>query len=355
MQKVWKKRGAVLINWLLKGTIAALLLFTIYEQAFGEEGGLGAARRAVEALPGMENWPWLAVAFLLLPVNWSLETQKWRYLLFPFYRLSFGRAFSGIMAGVSLSLFTPNRVGEYGGRLLAVPSRYNGHAVVSALVGNLAQLLVLIGAGLVGALYVGGLYFREMRLLFDSFWWLAMALLILIYLLFFNIRWLGAAAGALPLPRKALRLVLMLNRYRPRRLGVALGLAAMRYGVYCFQYFCLLAFFGAAPPIGAALAGIATIFLIQASIPLPPALGLLARGEAALLALGPHGGQEVAILAATFALFIINLCLPALVGMAAIFKINVLKSLGYEIEVAQDERDRHYVDAPYGVHRPGKD
>lgn len=344
-----------MINWLLKGTIAALLLFTIYKQAFGEKEGVEIARQAVKALPGLKNWPWLAVAFLLLPVNWSLETQKWRYLLSPFLKLSFRRAFSGIMAGVSLALFTPNRVGEYGGRLLAVPARYNWHAVMAALVGNLAQLLVLIGAGLIGALYVAGLYFREMKLLFDSFWWLAVALLILIYLLFFNIRWFGTAARALPLPGKALRLVRILNRYRPYHLGIALGLAAMRYGVYCFQYFCLLAFFGAGAPVGAALAGIATIFLIQTSIPLPPALGLLARGEAALLALGPHSGQDVAILAATFALFIINLCLPALVGMAAIFKINVLKSLGYEIEVAQDERDRHYADAPYGVRRPGTD
>ena len=37
MQKWDKKTAFNLINWLLKGTIAAVLMFTIYKQAFAEE------------------------------------------------------------------------------------------------------------------------------------------------------------------------------------------------------------------------------------------------------------------------------------------------------------------------------
>ena len=353
MREQQKKRAFLLINWLLKGTIAALLVFTLYKQAF-EGKNLALAIQAAQAMPWKESWPWLGVTFLLLPINWMLETQKWRSLLSPFWPISFRQAFIGVVAGVSFSLFTPNRIGEYGGRMLAVPPRYNWHAVMAALVGNLAQLLVLIGCGLIGALHVAGFYFEDAQLLFSGFWWLAVGLLCGMYVLFFNIGWVSVVARVLPLPRKVLRLLVMLRYYRSRHLSIALGLAGARYATYSFQYFCLLGFFGIEAPVGAALAGIATIFLIQASIPLPPALGLLARGEAALLALGPHGGEEVAILAATFSLFIINLCLPALLGMAAIFKINVLKSLGYEIEVVQNEPDRHHADPSYGFRRSRK-
>ena len=353
MQEHQKKKAYSVINWVLKGTIAAFLVFTLYGQAFKSEG-LEAVRRAFGAMPWAERLPWLAGAFLLLPANWMLETQKWRCLLAPFLKVPFRRAFAGVMAGVSLALFTPNRIGEYGGRLLAVPSRYNGHAVMAALVGNLAQLLALIGFGLPGALYVAALYYPEAQLLFNGFWWLATVLLILSYVFFFNVQWLSAAARLVPLPRKALRLLALLKHYSPQRLGYALGMAVARYAVYSLQFFCLLVFFGFEAPAWAALAGIATIFLIQTSIPLPPALGLLARSEAALLALGPQGGEEIAILAASFALFIINLCLPALLGMAAILKINVLKSLGYEIEVVQNEPDRHHADPSYGFRRSRK-
>ncbi|MCB9286652.1 MAG: flippase-like domain-containing protein [Lewinellaceae bacterium] len=325
-------------------------MFTLYRQVF-EDGGFFLALKALRGPLWKVNWPWLLAVFLLLPVNWALETEKWRRLLLPFWKMPFLRAFTGVMAGVALSLFTPNRIGDYGGRVLAVPAQYNWHAIMAAVVGSVAQLLVLIGFGVVGALYVAGLYYGKAMLLFDGFWWLAVAFMGILYLLFFNIGWLSTMSRNLPLPRKALRVILLLKRYQPSSLAAALGLAAARYATYCLQYFCLLAFFGVTIPVGAALAGIATIFLIQTSIPLPPALGLLARGEAALLSLGVNNSQDVAILAATFTLFIINLCLPSLLGMAVIFRINVLKSLGYEIEVVQNEPDRHYTDTSDGFFR----
>lgn len=354
MQKRQKNWASITINGLVKGTIAAFLLFSMYHQVFEREGLVYIAE-AGRALSWRENWPWLAMSFVLLPVNWLLETEKWRRLLRPFWEIPFGQAFRAVMAGVSLSLFTPGGVGEYGGRVLAAPARYNWQAVMATAVGGLAQLLVLIGAGSMGALYLAGLYYIEHRLLFDGLWWLAVAGLGLLYFLYFNISWLGALARMLPLPRKVLRLLLMLRRYRRLRLGVALGLAAARYATYSFQYYCLLAFFGVALPPVAALAGIAAIFLIQASLPLPPVLGLLARGEAALLSFGAYSANSVGILAATFGLFIINLCLPALLGMAVIVRINILKSLGYDIEVAQNEPDRHYADTSYGFRCPRKD
>lgn len=350
-QKNWRHLA---INWLFKGAIGAFLLFAIYKQAFEKEG-LALIGEAGRTLPWMDGAPWLAMALLLLPANWSLETQKLRCLLWPFWKAPFAAAFRAVMAGVSLSLFTPNRLGEYGGRMLAVPPPYSWHALMATAVGSLAQLLVLIGAGLAGALYVARLYYGEWQLLFHGLWWLAIALLGFAYVLFFNISWLAALARLLPLPRKVLRLVLLLRRYRRRRLALALGLAAARYATYSFQYFCLLVFFGVETPPGAALAGIATIFLIQTSIPLPPALGLLARGEAALLALGPHSTNEIGILAATFALFIINLCLPALLGMVFIVKTNILKSLGYDVKVVQNEPDRHNADTAHGFRFPRKD
>ena len=71
-------------------------------------------------------------------------------------------------------------------------------------------------------------------------------------------------------------------------------------------------------------------FFVQASIPLPPVMGLLARGEIALFIWGFFSEDQVAILAATFTLFVINIAIPALFGMAFIVQANILKSLGYE-------------------------
>src|SRR5665213_1466252 len=43
---------------------------------------------------------WLFSATIIMSIiNWSLETQKWRFLLKRFTRISFGRAFSAILSG----------------------------------------------------------------------------------------------------------------------------------------------------------------------------------------------------------------------------------------------------------------
>ena len=104
----------------------------------------------------------------------------------------------------------------------------------------------------------------------------------------------------------------------------------IRDRTYSVQFFFLLKFFGIDAPFLEALAGIATVFLVQTSVPLPPVMGLLTRGQVALFVWGFFGGNEISVLASTYSLFVINLVLPSLFGAVFILKTNVLKSLGYE-------------------------
>ena len=90
-----------------------------------------------------------------MPVNWGLETEKWRRLLRPELVLSFRRARAGIFTGISVSLFTPNRIGEYGGRLLLIPAAKSWLGLAATLIGNMAQWVVLLLGGLWGAVVVG--------------------------------------------------------------------------------------------------------------------------------------------------------------------------------------------------------
>ena len=99
-----------------------------------------------------------------------------------------------------------------------------------------------------------------------------------------------------------------------------LGYAALRYVLYSIQYYTMLRFYGIQLPLDAALAGVGTIYLLQTAIPLPPVLGLLARGEIALLVWGIWGGNSLSILAASYTLFVLNLVFPALLGLIFIVK-----------------------------------
>ncbi len=342
------------LNVCIKAVVIVLLLYVLYKEVYGN-ADTGAFWQVLQQRWNAGYGFWLLPVLLLMPVNWGLEALKWQALLRPLWRIGFWAALRGVVSGVVFALFTPNRVGDYGGRVLAVPAQHNWKAVLATAAGNWAQLLALLSGGLLGAVYYlqqqGGLP----ELLLSGFWWLAFGVLALLLLLFFNLSWLANLLKLLPVPQSWVQPILQIRQLHPRLLLGALLLSIARYATYCLQYYLMLRFFGIFPPLWAAMSGIATIFLVQVSVPLPPLAALLARGEAALIIWGPYSEDQLGILAATFGLFIINLCLPALLGAGFIVKINVLKSLGYEKKASSPVQFVPGTDASHGFHYPGKE
>ena len=66
-------------------------------------------------MPGNSGW-----LLLFVFVNWGIEARKWQLLMKAVQPMSFITAFKSVLCGVTLSLNTPNRMGEYGGRILFV-------------------------------------------------------------------------------------------------------------------------------------------------------------------------------------------------------------------------------------------
>lgn len=303
-----------------------LLGWAIYHQVFRRED-LGDIADGFSRHFSWQNAHWLLLCLMLMPLNWGLETQKWRILLRPELELPFRRALAGILTGISVSLFTPNRIGEYGGRLLLIPAEKSWLGLAATLTGNIAQWVILLVGGIWGATMVGPDLFPWLQDLpawyYGLIWGLA-ALLPVLYIRLgrFTIWLKGRNWRKLRQWRQWPKLEQALIGYKKKKLIRVLWMAFCRYLIYSSQYLFLLYGFGVAVNAIEGLAGIALIFLIQSSVPLPPFLALVARGELAILLWSAYGANELAVLASTFALFIINLLIPALLGGAAIVKIK---------------------------------
>jgi hypothetical protein len=339
----WLQWGSRLAKFLLLG----LLVWALYRELNGKVDAHAFTDLIWQRWADGE-WTLLLAAVLLMPVNWSLEILKWRTLLRPFWKIPLSVAVQAVAAGVALSLITPNRVGDYGGRVLAVPAAHNWAAVLATAAGSMAQLIALLSGGLAGAFF----YLRERALLpaqIEGMWWLVVLATLLLLAAFFNLPLLAKLLQRINIPERWTAPFSRLAAYRAPVLLQGLIWAFLRYFVYVLQYYLLLRFFGVELAFGAALGGIATIYLLQVCLPLPPLAALLARGEAALLIWAPFSPAPLHLLSATFALFIINLLLPALLGAVFIVKINVLKSLGYD-----KEAKRYGVgpDASNGIYSP---
>lgn len=339
-------------NTLIKIVLTMVLFALLYYEVFYREDAQKLSTILLEQWQTSDRW-WIVMTILLLPLNWLLEAIKWKTLLSAFCQIPLFRALNGILAGVSLSLFTPNRIGDYGGRILAVPAQYNWYAVLATMLGSYAQLLIILGGGLWGIMYFLNHYSDWPIVIYSGFWWLAFVLLGIACFFFFNIGLLAKVIKSLRLPKRfnfLLHYLYKVRHFNSEVLSRALLIAAFRYLVYCFQYFCMIKFVGIDISLTAAFSCITAIFFIQSSVPLPPLAGLLARGEAALVLWGHFSDNKMGILAATFGLFIINLVLPALLGLGIIVKINVLKSLGYEHQTIEDRLSIRNGNSSNGIH-----
>ncbi|MBL7753676.1 MAG: flippase-like domain-containing protein, partial [Chitinophagaceae bacterium] len=58
------------------------------------------------------------VVIVLMIVNWTIEAQKWRFLLKGTENFSLWTSLQSVLTGLAVSVITPNRIGEYMGRIL---------------------------------------------------------------------------------------------------------------------------------------------------------------------------------------------------------------------------------------------
>ena len=140
------------MSWLLKTLIAALFLTLIWYDLFKRENFDEISVLFLSELRG-ENTFWLIATLIFLPLNWAAETMKWLPLVRHVQQLSFLAAFRAVIAGVTFSLFFPNRTGEFGGRILFLKKKNALKGVLSTFIGSWAQQLVLITFGFLGFIY----------------------------------------------------------------------------------------------------------------------------------------------------------------------------------------------------------
>jgi len=315
------------INLIAKLLIAGFLLIVLYRQLSEYNTHDGLKQELIDRFSA-GNILWLLAFVLLMPLNWVLEAKKWKSV---FGEISFFHAFKTILAGISLAIITPNRIGEYGGRLLTIPAEKNWKSIVSTLVGSVGQNLVTIFFGITGLILLSK-KFNYLDVSFVPIISTAILFFLLGLYVYFNIDVLALFLKKLGLKKYLSRFskhFQEIRRIEKKTLFLVLIISALRYMLYVTQYYFVIRFFNIDVEPLAALQGITSILLIQSSLPLPPFLSILARGEISLLIWGLFGINELIILSMTFLIWSINLLFPALLGYAVILRSNIVESLGY--------------------------
>lgn len=273
----------------------------------------------LEALRSENLAPFL-VLLLLLPVNWLLETAKWKYLLRKIDpQVGWGTALRSVMSGVTISFFTPNRVGEFAGRIMHLRMGYRIKAAIASVIGSMNQLMITLTAGGMG------LFFSLPQLLSDDSGWLpwirafTLVLMALIIIAWFQVKHIASFGYRLDSLRRWSLYFRIFEIYSFRELLNITGLSLSRYITFSLQLWMALMIFGTPLPLTEGFRYISLIFLVITVVPSFALSDLTLRGSVALYFLAPLSGNSAGILAATTMVWLINLAIPALAGSMAVY------------------------------------
>lgn len=325
------KKFKIFFNYIIGPLLATWLFYSLYDQLKHQQGvheSILQMSKAPFEKDGWKFWATLALVF----VNWGIEARKWQIILRPLYRIKYLSAVKGILSGITLSLNTPNRMGEYGGRIIYLPKDTRLKAISFAIAGSISQLIITLVMGSFGLIYImSTLHPITDTVMGLSFFWLRIILLftglaaILLLVLYFRLSYIPGIFQSLFPSNKFSKHLIMLKEIPAKILLRLLSLSLLRFMVFVIQYILLLQVVNVEVNWWQGLWVISILFLVLAIIPSFAIADLGIRGKFSTELLLLYSTNTVGIIGATFGIWFINLFIPAIAGAILIASVKIFR------------------------------
>lgn len=322
------KNIKILLNYFVGPVVFLVLSYSIHQQLVHQHNWHQSLQQVKAAVTGPQQWK-LFVAIFFMAVNWGLEARKWQLAIRSVQRISFWRAFQATLTGTTMASFTPNRMGEYLGRILYIEDGKRVQSISLTIVCSMSQLLITMALGCAGIIYLKSCISHNDPLYFLLNVLLSVVLIafIIAAIFYFRLSSFVRLLEKIPSGGKFLAAIKVLEEFNATILLQILFLSLVRYIVFIVQYFLLFSVFGVLLTGLQTAGAMAVVFLVMAVIPtftFLTELGL--RWEASIQVIELFSVNTVGIFAASFGIWLINLIIPALAGSLMILNIKLFKN-----------------------------
>ncbi|RYM35056.1 hypothetical protein ERX46_06690 [Brumimicrobium glaciale] len=263
----------------------------------------------------IENPIWFILVLFFLPLNWGLELFKWQRIL-KVNQISYSLKdlTHSLFSGVTTGIITPNRIGNFIGRMLFFKGKVRGQLILGTLYSNFAQFIVTLIFGGIGFLFL-------FDFLLSSFGNAIVSVLIVIFVLSILFYF---AVPFVPLSRikflnKKQNILIQFQKQSIYLVFPLLTISGMRYLVFSTQFLFMLMAFGISPSF-MLYAGIFLVYLVSTLTPSLLFGKLIIRETAGLIILSLFVENDAIIVISSLLLWFINLGIPSLLGLVFIIR-----------------------------------
>ncbi len=245
----------------------------------------------------------------------SIEALKWKTVLKDKEILSWKSAVSSVLLGYTFSMFTPNRIGDYAGRVLYLQKTEKWNGVSLSLLCSYSQFASLLILGILGGVtyvlcFISITFYLTILLLSTAL--VAIGLVLFIYFktgYFIRKRIVNNA------PKRWRNCIIVFSTAPKKQLAYLLFLSIIKFMITYLQYATLLTCCQVKFNIVIGFMLMMLQFIIQACVPSFAIAELGVRGSIAVLVWNKTIAHADILVFATSMLWLFNLMLPSILGI----------------------------------------
>ncbi|MDD3078820.1 MAG: lysylphosphatidylglycerol synthase domain-containing protein [Paludibacter sp.] len=261
-----------------------------------------------------QQYPWLLLVFGLLPANILTESIKWKQLISGTEKLSIGQSLKSVLAGFSSGFFTPNRSGEFAGRILFLKDGHRKAGIVYSFINSLTQNFVMALVGIPATVLLFSVKANNTQVLLPKYLICVGFLAVLMIVFYFSF---PAIARNKKLNNR-FSFLQDIGTYNISKLLQILAISLFRYLIFTTQMFAMLLFWGIDINLWQAALAIPTTYLFVTFTPSLAFAEAAVRGSYAAIFIGIFAHQPAAVAFAGMCLWAVNSGIPVIVGNAIV-------------------------------------
>lgn len=259
------------------------------------------------------------ISFLLFftILNWFLEILKWQKLASIVAKISIIKSLEQSLGALTASLFTPNRIGEYGAKAIYFQYGMRKKIMLLNLLGNIAQMTITTIFGLLGFVAFYNYYNPTINpyKLFTAFG--IMVFIFSFYRIFLKNK--SIEIKGFPISK----IVTFIKSISLKIKTQVLGLSILRYLIFSFQFWFLLMIFKIDLSYLEAMSIITSMYLLSSIIPSVFIFDIVIKSGVAVYLFSFAGVDQLIILSITTIMWLLNFVLPSVFGSYYVLNFNL--------------------------------
>jgi hypothetical protein len=225
-------------------------------------------------------------------LNWFFEILKWQNLVKTLKPISFRNALEQSLGGLTASVITPNRIGDYGAKAVYYAKPFRTKIILLNLLGNIAHMTITTDVN----------YYRLMKFGF-----------ILLLISLFAV--IAAKQNRFKIKGFSLERVLSFIKNIGFKAHITtLSLSLIRYLIFSFQFYYFLTMFGVDVDYTKAMAIITSMYFLASILPSISIFDVVLKGSVALFLFGYADVNELTILTIITLMWLLNFVIPSVFG-----------------------------------------